>query len=446
MTTSLHPHVAAAAFALTPDPHYLFASRAHAEALAGLRVGLACQRGLVVVVAEVGMGKTTLAHSLLTGIRETAATAYVGNPRLPFDAILRQALDDFGVASGGLDRAGLLEALRRFLLRCAEEERTAVLVVDEAQALDDDTMEHLRLLTNVETYDRKLLQIVLFGQPELDTMLRRPHLRQIAERVAVRVTVPPLDRTESRQYVAHRLATAGQTTVPFDDRALRILLRHAAGVPRRMNILCHEALLLAWGAGAPSVTPAMAREAVRDHGWGPTRWRPGTLRTPPRRWRAAGAGAAVAATLAFVLPLRPDARRLPAVPAGDAPLARGDAPAAAQLAVAGSLPPTAPARPPASPPLVPAADVDPPPWPEADAGAVADDGPRGGQRKVVVARGQSLTSLVRRMYGTESPQLRALVVAANPAITDPDVIREGSTLVLPDASDPAAGPGAVATR
>jgi general secretion pathway protein A len=261
---AIDPAFCADAFSLTPDPSRLFLSRDHAEALAGLRVGLEGRRGLIVVVGEVGMGKTTVAYSLLSSLGDEVRTAYIANTRVPFDGLLRHALDDFGVQGVENDRASLLSALSRFLLQCAAQGQMAVLVVDEAQSLDDETFENLRLLSNVETYQQKLLQIVLLGQPELDAKLRQTHLRQIAERVGVRVNINPLDETEGRRYIEHRLARSGGSLDMFSPAALRTILRRAEGVPRRINILCHNALLLAYAAGADQVSAGMAREAAKE--------------------------------------------------------------------------------------------------------------------------------------------------------------------------------------
>lgn len=282
--TTIDPSFCAEAFSLTPDPARLFLSRDHAEALAGLRVGLEYRRGLIVVVGEVGMGKTTVAYSLLSGLGEGVRTAYVANTRVPFEGLLRHALADFGVACETTDRAELLSALGSFLLDSATRRDLVVLVVDEAQSLDDDTFENLRLLSNVETYQEKLLQIILLGQPELDVKLRQPHLRQIAERVGVRVNINPLGDAESQRYIEHRLECAGGSLAVFHPAALRAIIRRADGVPRRMNILCHNALLLAYAAGAAQVTAAMAKEAAYElDGGGLVRLgqRPGGWDAPP---------------------------------------------------------------------------------------------------------------------------------------------------------------------
>ncbi|MFM7734439.1 MAG: AAA family ATPase [Alphaproteobacteria bacterium] len=305
------------AFALSPDPHFLWSSPDHAEALAALEVGLRTRRGLMVLVAEVGMGKTTLLHALLSRLGDDEfRTAYLTNTRLPFEDLLRQALDDFGVEHGGSDRYALLGALNGFLARCAEDGTIPALVVDEAHDLDDETFENLRLLSNFDTFDTKLLQIVLVGQPELDDKLRQPNLRQVAERVGTRVNVNPFDRRRSIAYVKHRLARAGGTIDVFTTPALEYLVHRARGVPRRLNILCHNAMLSAWAQGAPRVGLGCALAAERER-TGATLVRLSGPRA--RRGRVAGAalaGAVVAGSLAML-----SGERSPSSPPPIAPVA-----------------------------------------------------------------------------------------------------------------------------
>lgn len=347
------------AFALSPDPHFLWSSPDHAEALAALEVGLRTRRGLMVLVAEVGMGKTTILHALLSRLGDDFRTAYLTNTRLPFEDLLRQALDDFGVEHRGADRYSLLGALNGFLARCAEDGTIPALVVDEAHDLDDETFENLRLLSNFDTFDTKLLQIVLVGQPELDDKLRQPNLRQVAERVATRVNVNPFDRRRSIGYVKHRLARAGGTIDVFTAPALEYLVHRARGVPRRLNILCHNAMLSAWAQGAPRVGLACALAAERER-TGATLVRlsrPGRGRSRAAGWAAGCAVAAAALALAAgpptpkpAAPAPPGARieSGPAVPA-EAPPTWAAAPPADRFPVVSppvaAIPAHAPARP-----------------------------------------------------------------------------------------------------
>jgi general secretion pathway protein A len=275
------------AFSLTPDPLLLFLSPVHAEARAALKIGLRARRGLIVMTGEVGTGKTTLLYSLLSERNDQIHTAYISNTKLTFEEMLRVALADFGVPCDSRERLELLTVLNAFLLRCAADGTTAALVIDEAQNLDDDVFEHLRLLSNFETFTQKLLQIVLVGQPELDAKLSRPSLRQIAERVAVRCHLEPLTRRQSLAYIEHRLQAVGGSLDLFSRGALRLIIRKSGGIPRRINILCHNALLFAYGAGTTQVSFSFARAAARQRAAGSVRQSelPGAATLPGRMWQ-----------------------------------------------------------------------------------------------------------------------------------------------------------------
>ena len=252
-------------FSLTPDPAFLFLSSIHAEAFAALMMGLKERRGITTMIGEVGTGKTTLVYSLLSNLGPEINTAYISNARLSFDGIVRSALKDFGVDCEKVHGVDLLNTFNEFLHDCAKKGTTAALVIDEAQNLSHETFEDLRLLSNFETYKHKLLQIVLVGQPELDTKLRDPALRQVTERIAVRCNVNPLTPKESRLYIEHRLASVSGTTGDiFTDPAIRLLIKHSRGIPRSINILCHNAMLFAYGENRPRVTRTMAAEAIAE--------------------------------------------------------------------------------------------------------------------------------------------------------------------------------------
>jgi type II secretory pathway predicted ATPase ExeA len=259
-----HFNLTAEPFSLTPDPSFLYLSPVHAEAFAAMTMGLRERRGLITMIGEVGTGKTTLVYSLLSGLGPEIHTAYISNARLSFDGILRLALRDFGVPCESTHNADLLDAFNKFLLDCATQGTTAALVIDEAQNLSHETFEDLRLLSNFETYTHKLLQIVLVGQPELDTKLRDPTLRQVAERVAVRCVVNPLTRGQARQYLEHRLAAVNGSLDLFTSTALQLLISRSRGIPRSLNILAHNAMLFAYGEESPRVVRRFVAAAVRE--------------------------------------------------------------------------------------------------------------------------------------------------------------------------------------
>lgn len=470
------------AFSLTPDPAFLYLSPDHAEALAGLKIGLADRRGLMVMVAEVGMGKTTLLYSLLSEIGAGMHAAYISNTRLAFDDLLRQALADFGVSCDGRDRLALLGALNGFLRQCAAEGSTAALVIDEAQNLDDDAFENLRLLSNFETYDTKLLQIVLVGQPELEAKLRQPHLRQVTERVAVRCYVNPLSREESARYVEHRLRCAGGSSSLFTPPALRLVLRRAQGIPRRINILCHNALLFAYGRGEHRVSRSVVRAAVREkEGRGLVtlrrRWRSrlalwAAASAAPRSrlrpwWAGAGFVAGIIASLTWgewLFPMHaPDTTRVmnePGVysdetqqaarPLGDrqdgalgalAPASVAAVPPEVVVPSLLSATEAGATSEPASPPDLRATTEEP----SGTAGAPSAsatrsrDGERPSFREVVVPPGTTLRGLAHEIYGDASQELIHRIKAANPKIVDANHIFAGDRLRFPEVGT--GGPG-----
>jgi general secretion pathway protein A len=233
-------------FSLTPDPEFLFLSDSHQQALEHLLFGLESGEGFIVVTGDIGVGKTTVCRALLRRVPERFTTALVVNTLLTEKELLRTILGDFGAEVPDGTRKDLLDALNRFLLAEAAADRRPVLIIDEAQNLAPPLLEQVRLLSNLETEKRKLLQIVLFGQKELQEKLRLPELRQFNQRVTVRARILPLNARETSRYVQHRLSVAGASGGQFlSPAAERLLFRRSRGVPRRINQLCDRALLAA---------------------------------------------------------------------------------------------------------------------------------------------------------------------------------------------------------
>lgn len=253
-----------APFSLTPDPSYFYLSTGHVEALAGLKLGLIEKRGLMVLVGEVGTGKTTIIYSLLSSLGSDTETAYVSNPSLSFDEILESALKDLGADLTGTRRLDRLETLNDFLLQSEMDGKSVAIVIDEAQGLSRRGYEQLRLLLNFETFKSKLLQIVLVGQPELGLRLARPELRQIADRIAVRCKLKPLGTRQAERYLVHRLEAAGGSSNLFTLPARRLVIRASRGIPRRINVVCHNAMVFAFAKGVSRVDRSMVSEAIRD--------------------------------------------------------------------------------------------------------------------------------------------------------------------------------------
>jgi len=252
-------------FAITPDPRYLYFSRQHREAYERVLYGITQRKGFIQITGEVGTGKTTLCRALLEQLGAGFATALILNPVLSGVQFLRAVLRELGLDDRGNDRLRLGKRLNDYLLREAAAGREVVLFVDEAQDLGDELLEEIRLLSNLETDDRKLMQIVLIGQPELRDALDRPHLRQLRQRILVRSHLGPLDRDETAAYIAHRLAVAGGDGRPsFSAAAIRAVHAHSGGVPRLINAICDLTLLAGYVEGAWRLSSRHVRRAVRE--------------------------------------------------------------------------------------------------------------------------------------------------------------------------------------
>ncbi len=252
-------------FSLTPDPRFLFLSGSHQEALAHLLYGIEQGEGFIAITGEVGTGKTTLCRALLQRLGPGTEVALVFNPILLGEELLRTVSIEFGLVTEGYSRADLNNQLNRFLLQTSREGRRALLIIDESQNLDPATLEEIRLLSNLETSSSKLIQIVFFGQPELDEMLDSRELRQLRQRITVRWTLAPLNVAETRDYVRHRLkVAAGKECDLFTDKALREIQRRTGGIPRLINVLCDRAMLAGYAAGVSVMKPNLINQAARE--------------------------------------------------------------------------------------------------------------------------------------------------------------------------------------
>jgi len=282
-------------FRLTPDPHYLYLSTKHAEALAHLRLGLTESSGFVCITGDVGTGKTTLLRAFLAELGPDVAAAYALTPPLSALDLLRRICREFGLPASVENQTNLLDALHIHLIAQSEAGRTCVVVLDEAQALSIELLEQIRLLLNLETATRKLLRIVLVGQPQLRKLLLNPDLAQLNQRITLRWHLGRLSSRETVAYVHHRLAVAsgGRATHLFTRPALRLLHSASSGVPRLVNMIAHRALLAAFVAREPRVNRRLVARAYREIQAVPL---PGTL-TLTRRVALAGAGLAIGASL-----------------------------------------------------------------------------------------------------------------------------------------------------
>lgn len=255
-----------APFALTPNTRYFLRAPSHSDALELLLVALRQREGFIKVTGEVGTGKTLLCRLLLNELDKEACTAYVPNPNLPPDTLYEAVAEELGVDVAVCANVHqILKALNEKLIALAMEQKPVVLVIDEAQAMPEETIEALRLLTNLETESTRLLQIVLFGQPELDTTLSKDSLRQLRQRITFQTRLQPLNRDSVSQYLRHRLSQAGYNGSDlFAPAALRVIWRASGGIPRLVNVLAHKAMLAAWGQGDRLVSRRHALLAVRD--------------------------------------------------------------------------------------------------------------------------------------------------------------------------------------
>jgi general secretion pathway protein A len=250
-------------FNLTPDPRYIHWTAQHRDAFDHLLYGIEARKGFVAFTGEVGSGKTTLCRAVLAQLGERVATALLLNPSLSGTQLLRAMLKDFGLESAARDRLAYIEILNEFLLRKNSEGSNVALVIDEAQNLSPEVMEQVRLLSNLETDQHKLIQIVLCGQPELNQRLNRPDLRQLRQRITVRYHLAPLTREDVHDYVRHRLAVAGSDgEIDFRSSALREIYRYAGGSPRLINAVCDGALMAGYVAGTRTLEGRHVKRAV----------------------------------------------------------------------------------------------------------------------------------------------------------------------------------------
>ena len=253
-------------FNVNPDPRYLFLTRHTEEALACLTYGIQSRKGFVLLTGEVGTGKTTLINKLLEWLRlQQVATAFIFNSRLNVTQFLDFTMADFQIPCESRLKSQILLRLYNWLLDRYRAGETAVLIVDEAQNLSDEVLEEIRLLTNLETFTEKLLQIVLVGQPELEQKLRQPNLRQLRQRLTLRAKTHPLTLEETQAYVAQRLRIAGANGQPiFDPEAVTLVHRFSAGIPRVINLLCEHALVSTFVDQQKTVSPTVVEAVARD--------------------------------------------------------------------------------------------------------------------------------------------------------------------------------------
>ena len=252
-----------APFSPTPDPKFLFQSARHREALAQLIYGVRERKGFIVLTGEIGTGKTTLLRTLLERLDRDTHVAYVHNSALGIEGLLEYVLQDWGVKSTAATHAQRLFELNEFLIEQHRQGLSPVLVIDEAQNLSVETLEAVRLLSNFETTNQKLMQILLVGQPELRDKLNVPELRQLKQRIGLRCHIAPLSPEETRLYIRHRLRIAGAADAGiFTDGAIQKIADYSQGTPRVINIVCDHCLLSGYADSKRRIEPSMVQEAI----------------------------------------------------------------------------------------------------------------------------------------------------------------------------------------
>ena len=252
-------------FTLTPNPDFIFLGKVHQEAFAHLLYGIDQKAGFIALTGEVGAGKTTVIRTLLTRLTpETHATALILNPMLSSLGLLKTINREFGISDSGEEPAELVETLNQFLLLQKAAHKTVVLVIDEAQDMEPVVLEQVRLLSNLETATEKLIQIILVGQPELETLLSRSELRQLNQRITVRYHLTPMEAADTRDYIAHRLRTAGGTPemIRFSNGAVQVIHRFAGGLPRLVNAVADRCLLIGYTTEIRQIETSQARQAI----------------------------------------------------------------------------------------------------------------------------------------------------------------------------------------
>jgi general secretion pathway protein A len=436
-------------FHVTPDPDNLLLTAAHKHAIGAISYGIAARKGFVVVTGEVGVGKTSVLRSSLERLDTASAKfVYLYNPRLTPAELYRAIITDLGYSLE--DGEDALTALQRLLVEYYRREVNIVLAIDEAQNMPEETLEDLRVLSNLETRSDKLVQIVLIGQPELDTMLRKSRLRQLQQRIAVRATIPALTFIQSLRYVRHRLAVAGRAedNPLFSFAALAYIVHAAGGNPRRLNIYCDNALINGLGHRAERITLSIAHEALHQfkQSLRSQSWRlPWIIATASVIVLAAFFGAALLprahgalgqssyrqiVTPSVAAPAVEPVTTTPTIGATE-PLATG-APAADVNHTAATSP-SSPTETQAGSIITPANPPLPPD--EKTSVIVRSDGKIG----VIVRPGDSLIQLCFRIYGRCSSETLRRVLKINPQIHSEDVIKSGHVVVFQPPSSAARG-------
>jgi general secretion pathway protein A len=251
-------------FSTTSDPHYFFESVSHREAYAAIQYGIMERKGLILITGEVGTGKTTLCKKLLDRLDKSVKTSLILNPYFSDMQLLQAIVQDFGIKIARKNRLDIINSLNAFLIELHAKDQNAVLIIDEAQHLSTKQLEQVRLLSNLETEEEKLLQVILMGQPELIDNLAKHNTRQIKQRIFVKYHLLPLKEDEVKDYIHLRLKDAGRSDLKFLDECYRIIYEFSGGIPRLINMLCDRALLMGYVREQPRLDETILRDSIKE--------------------------------------------------------------------------------------------------------------------------------------------------------------------------------------
>lgn len=426
-------------FHTTPDPNFLYLSPSHKEAMGAIIYGIERRKGFIAIFGEVGVGKTTIIRAYLEQTSDRKQkTVYILNPVVSFHELLLDIFRSLELVPSGNDTAEMVNQLQEFLIQEYRSESTVVLVIDEAQNMPVKTLEQLRLLSNLETSTDKLIQMVLIGQPELHTVLEHPTLKSLQQRIALRATIQPLNPQESQSYIEHRVALASVTGAPvFTQGAMKTIIREAHGIPRKLNIICDNALITGYGKQRKPVSISEVREVLADMD---------TSRAPYLwKWAIGVAAAILLAIGTFLLsplflPEHTGVSFLNPVEGHNGNPARTSTTGPQDnTELLGGAVVSQPASEPQQEVALPERRVAPETFPtdlsteefvESEPGKASRSNRSSVTRSV--KEGENLSKIAQEAYGSSQPQYVEWVRRHNPHIVNPDVILPGQKIVLPE--------------
>jgi general secretion pathway protein A len=423
-------------FHITPDPQFLYLSESHKQALASIIYGIEKRKGFVAITGGVGVGKTTIVRAYLDKTTEAdLKVIYVFHANLSFKDLVKAIYRDLGLELATNDLVEMVNGLHFALIELYKQGKTVVVIIDEAQNMPMETLENLRMLSNLETPTEKLIQVVLVGQTELEELLEKHELRQLKQRIAIRSYIAPLSPQESYAYIAHRLSLAGLDNPSiFSTKALDIIVGEANGIPRRLNVLCDNALITGFGYQTNPVTASIAKEVVSD--FAAHKKRPPVRR---RKWQVpALVAVCVLLALLIALYLSPYKAKVMQM-LGDAGLV-GQSAKPEPVRAPVSRPPDElqPGIPAVPLPSEPKGTVEPAVVIEQKVVPQQKESVAGTPYKVrVVKQGETLSELIRQVYGISpaaalEPSLIEFVKRHNPSIIDQHLILAGSVIRFPE--------------